>query len=109
MGKGRLRHRSSRGKSGAKVHSGGTAEAAATEAKLFMNGRSQAVRLPAAYRFAGDSVWVKKWHGAVILLPKDDPWRALLESLGQMSSDFLRDRWQVPGVDERPGLDSLFD
>jgi hypothetical protein len=30
------------------------------EAKLFMIGRSQAVRLPAAYRFAGKSVYVKK-------------------------------------------------
>jgi hypothetical protein len=43
-------------------------EGAATisEATLFTNGRSQAVRLAAAYRFAGDSVYVTRWRGAVI-------------------------------------------
>lgn len=83
--------------------------APATEAKLFMNGRSQAVRLPAAFRFAGDTVWIKKWHGAVILLPKQDPWRPLLESIGKMSPDFFEERQPVLGVDDRPGLESLFD
>ena len=78
---------------------------AVTEAKLFMNGRSQAVRLPAAYRFAGDAVYVKRWRGAVILLPKTDPWKPLVESVGRFSADFLRDREQPAGSDTRPGLD----
>jgi antitoxin VapB len=82
--------------------------ATVTEAKLFMNGRSQAVRLPVEYRFAGDSVYVKRWRGAVILLPKRHPWAPLIESLGTFSSDFMRDRAQ-PATAERPGLDALFD
>ena len=77
------------------------------EAKLFMNGRSQAVRLPADCRFEGESVYAKKWRGAVILLPKGDPWRPLLESLGTFSPDFMAERDQ-PGTQRRAGLDSLF-
>ncbi len=73
-----------------------------------MNGRSQAVRLPAAYRFTGTSVYVKRWRGAVILLPKRNPWAALIDSLGGFSEDFLADRAQ-PAPQERPELDALFD
>lgn len=38
-------------------------------AKLFMNGRSQAVRLPKAYRFEGDEVAIRREGDAVILEP----------------------------------------
>jgi antitoxin VapB len=79
------------------------------EAKLFMNGRSQAVRLPAAYRFAGKSVYIKKWRGAVILLPKENPWRPLVDSLGKLSPDSLAVRSEPATPDDRVGLDSLFD
>lgn len=38
-------------------------------AKLFMNGRSQAVRLPKALRFEGSEVWVRKDGDSVVLEP----------------------------------------
>ena len=38
-------------------------------AKLFWNGRSQAVRLPKAFRFAGDEVRIRRSGVAVILEP----------------------------------------
>jgi len=38
-------------------------------AKLFWNGRSQAVRLPRAYRFEGDEVRIRREGEAVILEP----------------------------------------
>ena len=50
-------------------------------AKLFNNGRSQAVRLPKECRFTGDSVYVRKLGNIVILVPKDAPWTSLIESL----------------------------
>jgi antitoxin VapB len=78
------------------------------EAKLFMNGRSQAVRLPADCRFEGDSVYVKKWRGAVILLPRDNAWGPLLESVGSFSPDFMEGRDQA-GSQGRPELDALFE
>ena len=43
-------------------------------AKLFANGRSQAVRLPKDCRFSGDDVYIKKFEHMVILVPKNDPW-----------------------------------
>lgn len=78
------------------------------EARLFKNGRSQAVRLPAECRFEGESVFVKKWRGAVVLLPKDNPWLPLLDSLGKFSPDYLAARDQ-PAGERRAGLGKLFD
>jgi antitoxin VapB len=49
-------------------------------AKLFRNGRSQAVRLPREFRFEGDEVYVKRVAGGVMLLAKDDPWAAIEEA-----------------------------
>jgi len=87
----------------------GVATIGPVEAKLFMNGRSQAVRLPAAYRFPGRSVWVKKWRGTVVLLSNDDPWRPLIESVGGAGSEFLRERESTARVDMRPDLEGIFD
>jgi antitoxin VapB len=43
-------------------------------AKLFQNGKSQAVRLPKEYRFRSDRVYIKRVGSAVILLPYQTPW-----------------------------------
>ena len=40
-------------------------------AKLFVNGGSQAVRLPKAFRFKGTEVYIKEISGGVLLIPKD--------------------------------------
>lgn len=63
-------------------------------AKLFQNGKSQAVRLPKQFRFRGDRVFIKRLGDAVILLPLDDPWQVLIESLSQFSEDFMEHREQ---------------
>ncbi len=63
-------------------------------AKLFTNGRSQAVRLPKECRFAGAEVYVKKFASCVILFPKESPWFPLLNSLDKFSDDFMEDRSQ---------------
>jgi antitoxin VapB len=72
-------------------------------AKLFTNGRSQAVRLPKEFRFSGDDVFIKKIGKMVILLPKDDPWSPLIKSLDQFTDDFMDDRNQ-PAQDRRENL-----
>jgi antitoxin VapB len=60
-------------------------------AKLFKNGRSQAVRLPKEYALPGDEVYVKKINGVVVLIPKDgDPWSSFIDSLDKFSDDFMR-------------------
>ncbi len=72
-------------------------------AKLFTNGRSQAVRLPKELRFAGEDVYIKKIGKMVVLLPKEDPWSSLVSSLDQFTDDFMRERNQPP-QDSREGL-----
>jgi len=52
-------------------------------AKIFLNGRSQAVRLPKEFRFSEDEVFIRKIGKMVVLLPKDDPWSTLVNSLDQ--------------------------
>ncbi len=59
-------------------------------AKLFKNGRSQAVRLPRQYSLPGEEVYVKKVNGVVMLIPKgEDSWKLFVDSLGKFSDDYL--------------------
>jgi antitoxin VapB len=69
-------------------------------AKLFPNGRSQAVRLPAEYRFAGSEVFVRRDpnNGDVILSRRPDSWQGffdLVDSL-DLPDDFLSSRVDPP-------------
>jgi antitoxin VapB len=69
-------------------------------AKLFRNGRSQAVRLPSEYRFEGSEVYVRRdpQNGDVILSRRPDSWRdffQLVETL-DLPEDFLGDRKDTP-------------
>lgn len=73
-------------------------------AKLFKNGESQAVRLPREFRFNGDEVFIKRIGSAVILLPKAKSWDTLIDSLGKFPDDFMNDRQQPGGKDERESL-----
>jgi len=63
-------------------------------AKIFINGRSQAVRLPKDYRFSGNDVFIKKIGKMVVPLPKNDPWSSLVNSLDQFTDDFMDTREQ---------------
>ena len=63
-------------------------------AKIFLNGRSQAVRLPKDFRFTENDVFIKKIGKMVVLLPKDDPWFSLVNSLDQFTDDFMDNRKQ---------------
>ena len=73
------------------------------KAKLFQNGQSQAVRLPKKYRFAGDKVLIKRVGNAVVLLPEQNSWKTLFDSLDQFSSDFMDER-QQPEVQQREDI-----
>ena len=63
-------------------------------AKLFRNGRSQAVRLPKEFRLEGDEVFIKKVGNAVVLLPREHTWDGLVQSLDQFTEDFMAARQQ---------------
>ena len=66
------------------------------KAKLFENGRSQAVRLPKEFRFRGREVFIKRQGNAVVLLPEQDSWDTLIESTKQFTDDFMTERNQPP-------------
>ena len=70
-------------------------------AKLFQNGKSQAVRLPKKYRFPGDKVLIKRVGNAVVLLPYQNSWETLFDSLEQFSDDFMEGDRQQPELQER--------
>ena len=63
-------------------------------AKLFENGRSQAVRLPKQCRFSAEEVNVNKIGDIVMLIPKDSKWQGLLASLDLFTEDYMEQRVQ---------------
>lgn len=69
-------------------------------AKLFASGRSQAVRLPKAYRFSGTEVVVKRSAGGVLLLPLDRSWEGVAQALAEFEPGFELTREQ-PSLQER--------
>ena len=60
-------------------------------AKVFENGRSQAVRLPKSFRFSVDEVIVQQLGEAVLLVPKESLWRTFMEGLDEFTSDIFED------------------
>ena len=60
-------------------------------AKVFENGRSQAVRLPKDYRFDDDEVVINKIGDIVLLMPKNSRWNSMLQSLDLFSDDFMKE------------------
>jgi len=69
-------------------------------AKLFQNGRSQAVRLPADFRFEGKEVFIRQdpATGDVILSRRPESWESFFKLVaeGDLPDDFMSDR------DDRP-------
>lgn len=71
-------------------------------AKVFTNGRSQAIRLPKEYRVEDSEVYLKKCGDIVLLIPKNSVWSTFISGLNSFSPDFMADREQpeVPDRDE---------
>ena len=69
-------------------------------ANLFSSGRSQAVRLPKAYRFEGTEVVVKRFGSGVLPLQAAVPWLATFQALDEFKPGFQLERDQ-PAPQER--------
>jgi antitoxin VapB len=69
-------------------------------AKLFRNGRSQAVRLPVDCRFEGAEVYIRRdpKSGDVILSRRPESWNDFFELVKSLDlpEDFLADRGDLP-------------
>ena len=76
----------------------------ARTAKLFMNGKSQAVRLPKEFRFNDmGEVYIRKQGDELILSPKKANWDDFFNSLDEFSNDFMNERNQ-PKQQEREDM-----
>ncbi len=70
-------------------------------AKIFMNNRSQAVRLPKEFQFKTSEVFIRKEGDTVILSPRPTDWSGLLQ--GPFASEEYMD-----GVDDPPPQERAF-
>lgn len=76
-------------------------------ARLFWSGRSQAVRLPKAFRFEGEAVRIRRHGAAVIIEPMAEGWDWLDAVTGPVDADFEAAVAERPDEQERPALDAL--
>ncbi|VEN73433.1 Antitoxin VapB2 [Candidatus Desulfarcum epimagneticum] len=65
-------------------------------AKIFVNGGSQAVRLPKPFRFQTDEVLIKKVGDDIILSPRPESWDDFFTQTALPSDDFMADRRDLP-------------
>jgi antitoxin VapB len=56
--------------------------------KVFMNGRSQAIRLPKEFRVTGDEVMLKRVPEGILIIERD-PWEICREACTKLSPKFL--------------------
>jgi antitoxin VapB len=73
-------------------------------AKVFENGRSQAVRLPKEYRFDADEVAVNRIGEIVLLMPKTNQWESFMNAIDMFSADFMSDGRASDAGQERDSL-----
>ncbi len=74
-------------------------------AKIFWSGRSQAVRLPKAFRIDSDAVRIRRRGNALILEPIPQDWAWLDKITGPLDDDFVQAASERPTSFERPELD----
>ena len=77
-------------------------------AKVFWSGRSQAVRLPRAFRVEGREVRIRRRGRAIVLEPVPDSWEWLDALAGELDDDFVSAVREQPEPTERPELGTVF-
>lgn len=69
--------------------------------KVFMTGRSQAVRLPKEFRFDTEEVVLNKIGDVLIMIPNDKAKDIFLSSLDEFTDDFMAEGRKQPLQQER--------
>jgi antitoxin VapB len=77
-------------------------------AKVFWSGRSQAVRLPRAFRVDAGEVRIRRRGRAIVLEPVPESWGWLDDIAGKLDSDFVSAVREQPDATERPELSTAF-
>ena len=73
-------------------------------AKIFENGRSQAVRLPQKYRFQADEVVIQKLGHAVLLVPKESLWNTFVDGVNSFTEDIFENGRDQGAQEDRESL-----
>ena len=73
-------------------------------AKIFENGRSQAVRLPKKFRFNADEVVIQQLGAAILLVPKESLWQTFMDGLDSFTDDIFEDGRTQGVQNERESL-----
>jgi antitoxin VapB len=71
-------------------------------AKIFMNNRSQALRLPKEFQFRAQEVFIRKEGSDVILLPRPSDWSSYLDDAPVASATFMKDVEDLPVREGEP-------
>lgn len=69
-------------------------------AKVFQNGRSQAIRLPKDFRVEGTEVYLKRTAEGFLVITRD-PWEIAREAILKLSDDFMAEGRQQSPPQER--------
>lgn len=69
--------------------------------KLFMNGNSQAVRIPREFQLDGDEVEIQRRGNTLLIRSKKQTWRSLTDSLAMFTDDFMEEGRQQPPLQKR--------
>ncbi len=70
------------------------------KAKVFKNGRSQAIRLPKEFRVSAAEVYLKRTPEGFLVVPRD-PWEVFLEGVEELSDEFMAEGRRQPEVQTR--------
>jgi antitoxin VapB len=72
------------------------------KAKIFMNNRSQAVRLPKEFQFKTQEVFIRKVGSDIVLSPHPTDWSSYLANGPVASEDFMEGVEDLPVQERRP-------
>ena len=72
------------------------------KAKIFMNNRSQAVRLPKDFQFKTHEVFIRKEGSDVVLSPSPSDWSAYLAEGPAASASFMESVEDLPVQEREP-------
>lgn len=69
-------------------------------AKVFQNGRSQAIRLPKEFRVSTREVYLKKCPEGFVVITRD-PWELFFEGIQELSDGFFAEGRSQPETQRR--------
>ena len=69
-------------------------------AKVFQNGRSQAIRLPKDFRVQGEEVFLQKTPEGFLVITRN-PWDLFYEAVEELPDDFMAAGRNQPAVEKR--------